>query len=138
MYEGELAKAVRTALATRTVFTKEIDSSENQRYEDVNEANSENKALENINESSISSIANLRKVPWTRSELILNNGVLKRLPNDMEISEKESLSLSLPVTMIILVISTITVIVIIVTVSAFFTQVKQIKTIPQPIFMVCN
>ena len=136
LYEGELAKAVRTALTKRTAFTKEIDRSENQRYKDVNEANSKNKALENINESS--SVAILKKVPWTRSEFILSNGVLKRVPNDTETSEKESHSLSLPVTMILLVISTITVIVIIVTVAAFFTQVTQINTIPQPIFMVFN
>ena len=134
MYEGELATAVRTALAKLTIFTKEIDRSKNQRHEDVNEVNSENKALGNINESS--SVAILKKVSWTRSEFVLSNAVLKRVRNDMETSEKESHFLSFPVTLIILVI--LTVIVIIVTVAAFFTQVTQIKTIPQPIFIVCN
>ena len=127
---------VRTALATRTVFTKEIDRSENQRYEDVNEANREHK-IKIEKEASISSVAILKKVPRTRREFILSN-VLKRQPNDMATSVKESHFLSLPVMLIILVISTITVIVIIVTVAALITKVIQIKPCQQPIFMVCN
>ena len=124
LYEGELANAVRTALATRTLFTKEIDRSENQRYA----SNREDKD-KNEKEASISSVAILKKIPLARSEFILSNNVLKNLPNEIQTSVKDSNFLSLPVTLIIIVTSTMTVIVIIVTVAALITQVIQIKPI---------